>query len=214
MDDQILTDADLAALEPTAAKYVHLQRADFAAKQVKVSTHRIMAVHGGSAAAGATPQFTLELSNRAGKASVVAYRGTTDQLFEQFNQLGIRNDFVAFEEIQSPLPNMKREDVQPSAVRISLINAIRRPPGYRTSHGYKVKSLIERLDAGPLRAFEEVSVLGERIVAQGFKAAPGSGITAFMLHPDQPSLLNPQGQRLAQPKPPRRRVNMNQKTLI
>lgn len=218
MDDaingQILTDADLKALEPQAVKYVHLLRADAAAKHVKVSTQRIMAVHGGSAAEGAAPQFSLELSNRAGKASIVTYRGTTESLFAQFNELGVRKEFLAFEEVQSPLPNMRREAVQASAVRIALINAIRRPPGYRTSHGYKVKSVIERLDGQPMRAFEEVVALGQRITEQGFKAAPGSGITAFMLHPDQATLLNPQGQRLTPVKAPRRRQKMTQKSLI
>lgn len=209
MDDKILTDADLAALEPR--KYVELVKAG---KPVKVSTHRILAVHGGSSEQDGPAQFSLELSNRSGKATTAVYTGTTKALFDQFNELGVTKEFLVFREIASPLSNMPVEKLQDSAVRVSLINAIRRPPGYRTSHGYKVKSVIERLDGKPLLAFQEVAELGQAVTGQGYKAAPGSGVTVFMLHPDQPDLLNSQGRRLTPPKPPRKRVKDTGKTLL
>ncbi len=174
----------------------------------------ILAVHGGLTGEGVAQTFRLELHNRSGKPSTAHCKGTTDSLFAQFNELGVRKDFLAYEQVLSPLSNMKQENVQQSAVRISLINAVRRPPGYRKTHGYKVRSLIERLDGQPLRAFEEVAELTSRIAAQGFKAAPGSSDTAFMLHPDQPDLFNPQGQRLLPAKPPKRTKRLKERTLI
>lgn len=215
MDDKILTDADLAAMEPR--KYVKLERPvpGGSGKPVKVLADRILSVRGGVAGENAPAQLTLELHNRTGKPTFTTYNGTTSSLFEQFNSLGVRSAFLAFQEVQNPLSHMKHEPMQDSAVRVASVSAIRRPPGYRTTHGYKVRSVIERLDTQrPLYAADELEVLSQRLIEQKFKPAPGSGVQVFMLHPDQPALKDVEGHRLKQAKPPRRRVKVTQRTLI
>lgn len=200
----LLTPADLEALAPR--KYLKLQQVmkDGRLKPVKVDAERVLVVYGGPQAA-AEPGFQLELFKQPGKPTLSRYRGSTADVSAQFNALGLGKRLVQFDHVDNPLSHLPRTPLQDSFLQVSIINAIRRPPGYRTKHGYKVHSVIDRIDSPkPLSAGDEVAHLAERLEKLGYKAAAGSSMVHFILDPDQPGLKDVSGNRLPPVTPKRK----------
>lgn len=147
--------------------YLHVQRQGKPAKPTSpIAVARIMTVYGGLARRKDPPLFRLELTTATGKPQQVNCHGTVAGVSEFFNELAenFAQRFVTVLAVLNPLPNLRRETVQPTLVRIGRIEEIRPNVGRR-----KAKSIIVRSGGlPPVLATEAPAELAERLRVQGY----------------------------------------------
>jgi hypothetical protein len=159
--------------------YIQVQRQGKSATATSpVSVARIMAVYGGLARKKDTPFYALELTTATRKLQLVNCHGDVAGVRAVFAQLaaGYEDRFLAIEAVRNPLPNLRREAVQPTLVRVGRIEQIEPNVPRR-----KAKSIIIRTGLPPILATETPALLAERLLAQGYQGSIEEASKAFVL---------------------------------
>lgn len=146
-------------------------------RTIEVDPARIMGIIGGPQRHGVMQTFQLELTNRAQRLSRVTCAGSVGDLQAEFNQHGPKN-FLFFTGVLNPLPHLRREAMQLSAVRIGRIAVIEPNVRHR-----KAKSIIKRAGLPDVLVSETVTELAQRLMQQGFAGNGMPDPARFILHP-------------------------------
>jgi hypothetical protein len=133
-----------------------------------VAVGRIVTVFGGLATRKAEPLFRLELTKADGNLQYMNCHGTMLDVAQRFATLqeGYQLRYLPFTAVLNPLPNLRRESVQPSLLRVGRIEAIRPNTSNR-----KAKSIIARTSLPDLLVTEGVPALAEQLRLQGYSGA-------------------------------------------